>query len=57
MVESRLQKVERQLNMEPPSILEITRDHEATIDWLFEHNLLKSEQVCPNCEHEVISDK
>jgi len=44
---SRLDSVQSAFSQEV-SILDLTQDHQATIDWLYANNLLKKQVVCPN---------
>jgi transposase-like protein/IS1 family transposase len=47
---SRLDRIEENVQNRPLSVLEITRSHDLTINWLLEHNLIKRNPPCPSCE-------
>ena len=54
---SRLDSVQSAFSQEV-SILDLTRDHQATIDWLYANNLLKKQVVCPKCSlHQLHIEK
>ena len=52
-MENKLACVERRMEEEASNILEITRDHSKTLEFLWSNGLLKDNIICSSCNNDM----